>query len=131
MAGTAQWVATAKQAVQMLLRDNGLMTGQVVLGGDPVRVSDITVPFRSVLGMRDHIIPPAAAAPVLDLVGSADKRELRLQGGHVGLVVGRMAARTTVPTIIEFLRERSEPSMSARRRTASWPASTPSASPTH
>jgi polyhydroxyalkanoate synthase subunit PhaC len=54
--------ATAKHTVQMLLRDNGLMTSQVVLGGDPVRVSDITVPFLSVLGTRDHIIPPAAAA---------------------------------------------------------------------
>jgi poly[(R)-3-hydroxyalkanoate] polymerase subunit PhaC len=107
--------ATAKQTVQMLLRDNGLMTGQVVLGGDPVHVSDITVPFLSVLGTRDHIIPPAAAAPVLDLVGSADKRELRLEGGHVGLVVGRTASKTTVPTIIEFLRDRSEPSMSLNR----------------
>ena len=107
--------ATARQTVQMLLRDNGLMTGQVVLGGDPVRVSDITVPFLSVLGTRDHIIPPAAAAPALDLVGSADKRELRLEGGHVDLVVGRTASKTTVPTIIEFLRERSEPSMSLNR----------------
>ena len=32
-----------------------------------------------------------------------------LEAGHMGLVVGRTAAKTTVPTIIDFLRSRSEP----------------------
>ena len=101
--------ATARQTVQMLLRDNGLMTGRVVLGGDSVSLCDITVPFLSVFGTRDHIVPPAAAAPAVDLVGSTDKHELRLDGGHIGLVVGRTAALTTVPTIVDFLRQRCEP----------------------
>jgi polyhydroxyalkanoate synthase len=41
-------------------------------------------------------------------VGSEDKHELCLDAGHMGLVVGRTAARTTVPTIIDFLKTRSE-----------------------
>ena len=101
--------AAAKQTVQMLLRDNALMNGRLVLGGDQVSLAGITVPFLSVLGVRDHIIPEPTSAPVMDLVGSADKHELRLDGGHVGLVVGRTAAKTAIPTIIEFLRLRSEP----------------------
>ena len=105
--------ATAKQTVQMLLRDNGLMTGQVVLGGDPVRVSDITVPFLSVLGTRDHIIPPAAAAPVL---GLSARRQPTPPRGRARRPGGRPDRRQDhVPTIIEFLRERSEPSMSLNR----------------
>jgi hypothetical protein len=79
------------------------MTDRLVLGGDQVSLADITVPFLSVLGMRDHIIPEPTSAPVMDLVGSADKHELRLDGGHIGLVVGRTAAKTTIPTIIGFL----------------------------
>jgi polyhydroxyalkanoate synthase subunit PhaC len=101
--------AAARQAAQMLLRDNALMTGRLVLGGDQVSLAGITAPFLSVLGLRDHIIPEPASAPVTDLVGSADKHELRLDGGHIGLVVGRTAAKTTIPAIIEFLRQRSEP----------------------
>ena len=57
---------------------------------------------------RDHIVPDAATAPLIDLVGSADRHELCLDAGHMGLVVGRTAARTTVPTIIDFLRRRSD-----------------------
>jgi len=66
------------------------------------------VPFLTVLGNRDHIVPEASAAPLIDLIGSPDKHEARLDGGHVGLLVGRTAAKTTIPTIIDFLIQRSE-----------------------
>ena len=54
-------------------------------------------------------MPPDATAPLIDLVGSEDKHELCLDAGHMGLVVGRTAAKTTVPTIIDFIRRRSDP----------------------
>jgi len=56
----------------------------------------------------DHIVPERSTAPLIDLVGSPDKHELRLAAGHIGLVVGKTAAKTTVPKIIDFLRRRSE-----------------------
>jgi polyhydroxyalkanoate synthase subunit PhaC len=96
----------ARQIVDMV-RENPLMTERLVVGGDRVRLSDITVPFLHVLASRDHIIPEAAAAPLIGLVGSPDKHELRLDAGHVGLLVGKTAAKTTLPTIIDFLRQRS------------------------
>jgi polyhydroxyalkanoate synthase subunit PhaC len=91
-----------------LVTDNGLVNDRVFLGGDRVRLSDIKVPFMHVLGLRDHIIPPEAAGPLVDLIGSEDKQELRLDAGHVGLMVGRTAAKNTLPVIIEFLKQRSE-----------------------
>jgi polyhydroxyalkanoate synthase len=100
--------AAARQTVQMLLRDNGMLTDRLSLAGDAVHLRDITVPFLAVRATRDHIVPTAATAPLIDLVGSADKHELALDAGHMGLVVGRTAARTTVPTIIDFLRRRSD-----------------------
>jgi polyhydroxyalkanoate synthase len=96
----------ARQIVEMV-RENPLMTERLVVGGDRVRLSDITVPFLHVLASRDHIIPESAAAPLIGLVGSRDKHELRLDAGHVGLLVGKTAAKTTLPTIIDFLRQRS------------------------
>ncbi|GAB91464.1 hypothetical protein [Gordonia rhizosphera] len=53
-------------------------------------------------------MPPASSTPLMDLVGSSQKTELLLKGGHIGLVVGRTAAKTTIPTIIEFLIKQSE-----------------------
>ena len=99
----------AKQLSKMV-QDNAIVNDTLLLGGDRVTLSAITVPFLTVLATRDHIVPEASAAPLIDLVGSPDKHELRLDAGHVGLLVGRGAAKTTIPTIIEFLIERSEAS---------------------
>ena len=96
----------ARQIVDMV-RENPFITERLVVGGDRVRLSDITLPFLHVLANRDHIIPEPAAAPLIGLVGSPDKHELRLDAGHVGLLVGKTAAKTTLPTIIDFLKQRS------------------------
>ncbi len=97
----------ARQLAEMT-RDNAIVNDTLVVGGDRVHLADITVPFLTVLGNRDHIVPEASAAPLIDLIGSPDKHEVRLDGGHVGLLVGRTAAKTTIPTIIDFLIQRSE-----------------------
>ncbi|WP_206486839.1 alpha/beta fold hydrolase [Rhodococcus sp. KRD162] len=100
--------STMRQAHTMLVRDNGLMNDKIELGGDRVSLRDITVPFLAVLGTRDTIIPETATAPVMELVGSKEKELLRLDGGHVGLIVGKSAQRNTIPTIVDFLKQRSE-----------------------
>ncbi len=97
----------ANELAQMV-KDNAILNDTLIIGGDRVSLSAITVPFLTVLATRDHIVPESSAAPLIDLVGSSDKHELRLDAGHVGLLVGRTAAKTTIPTIIEFLNERSE-----------------------
>jgi len=100
--------AVAEEVVRMLVRDNGFITDQLSVGGDRVHLADVRCPFLTVLANRDHIVPEPAAAPLIELVGAADKHELRLDAGHIGLVVGKTAARTTIPTIIDFLQQRSE-----------------------
>ncbi len=100
--------AAARQTMEMLVRDNGFLCDRVVLGGDTIRLGDITLPMLTVIAERDHIVPEPVAAPLPGLVGSEDSEELRLDAGHVGLVVGRTAAKVTIPRIIEFLRQRSE-----------------------
>jgi polyhydroxyalkanoate synthase len=100
--------AAARQTAEMLVRTNGMVNDRLQVGGDPVHLGDIRVPFLTVRANRDHIVPPEATAPLIDLVGSPDKHELRLDAGHMGLVVGRTAAKTTVPRIIDFLRRRSD-----------------------
>lgn len=97
----------ARQLARMI-EDNALVNDRLVLGGDRVHLSDIGAPFLHVLASRDHIIPEASSRPLIGLVGSSDKHELRLDAGHIGLLVGRTAATTTIPTIIDFLAQRSE-----------------------
>lgn len=94
--------------LKKLIEDNALVNDRIFLGGDRVHLSDITLPFLHVIGLRDHIIPVASAAPLVGLVGSEDKQEMRLDAGHVGLMVGRTAAKNTVPVLIDTLMKRSE-----------------------
>lgn len=97
----------AKQ-MAVMIADNALINDRLVIGGDRVHLSDITVPFLHVTADRDHIIPEKCSAPLVGLVGSAEKEQFRLPAGHIGLVVGKTAAKTTIPKIIDFMRTRSE-----------------------
>ena len=91
--------AAFRETVERLVRGNGLMDGSLA------DLSRITVPVLNVLAERDHIVPEAAAAPVVQLVGSPDAHELRLAAGHVGLVAGRSAAQVTLPGIAGWIVE--------------------------
>lgn len=96
------------QVAELLARGNLLATGQVPLGDRVVDLADITVPFVSIVGERDHIVPSASSAGLAELVGSAEAEELRLPAGHVGLVVGRSAHRHNIPAIAGWLERHSE-----------------------
>ena len=99
----------ARQVERMLIGENAFMTDRLVLDGRAVHLADIACPFLTVLATRDTIVPEPAAAPLIGLVGSPEREELRLDAGHVGLFVGRTAAKTTVPTLFDFLQRRSDP----------------------
>ena len=88
---------TAVQTVEMLMRENALMADSLRLGGRPVSFGNIEVPYLNVVATRDHIVLPVTARPALDLVGSADKQELLLEAGHIGLAVGRKAHKKHHP----------------------------------
>ena len=99
----------ARQVAEIFGRDNALMTGRVRLGGRDVLLRDIRQPFAHVVAERDHLVPIAATHPLLGLVGSRQREELRLDAGHIGLVVGRKAHQVTVPRIVRWLLDHSVP----------------------
>lgn len=92
-----------------IMRDNGLMTGTTQLGGEPVDLAAISCPFLNVMAENDHIVPGPSASPVTTLVGSEEKTDLKLTAGHVGLVAGRQAKTKTIPKIIGWIVDHSEP----------------------
>lgn len=93
---------------RVLARDNLLKTGTLPIGGRDIRLADIRVPFLSILGEKDHIVTPEAAEGLCDLVGSAEKEELRIPAGHVGLIVGRSAHKRNLPAMADWLEKHSE-----------------------
>jgi polyhydroxyalkanoate synthase len=55
----------------------------------------------------DHIVPYDAAKHLIKKVGSTDKEEVMLKGGHVSLVAGPNAVRRLWPKLDSWLGGRS------------------------
>jgi len=96
-----------RQTTKLLMWDNRLLGGTLDVGDHRVDLSAITAPFLHLAAEHDHIVPPAASAPLLSMIGSADKREIVLKGGHVSLVAGPNAKKRLWPALAAWLAERS------------------------
>jgi polyhydroxyalkanoate synthase subunit PhaC len=96
-----------RQNTKELMWENKLVKGTFELDGRRVDLGAITVPFLHVVGEHDHIVPYEAAKDLVPLVGSADKREIMLKGGHVSLVAGGNAIYRLWPQLDAWLSERS------------------------
>ena len=96
-----------RQTTKQLMWDNALMDGTMTVGGRKVDLGAITVPFLHVTALHDHIVPEAASAPLIEMVGSAEKEAVVLKGGHVSLVAGGNAIKRLWPQIDRWLGEKS------------------------
>ena len=96
-----------RQTTKQLMWENRLYEGTMEVGGRRVDLKNITAPFLHVVAEHDHIVPKAASAPLIEMVGSADKEEVVLKGGHVSLVAGGNAVRRLWPRLDSWLQERS------------------------
>ena len=96
-----------RQTTKALMWDNRLLDGTLDVGGRRVDLARIAAPFLHLAAEHDHIVPREASAPLIDMVGSRDKREVVLKGGHVSLVAGPNAVKRMWPTLGRWLAERS------------------------
>jgi poly[(R)-3-hydroxyalkanoate] polymerase subunit PhaC len=96
-----------RQTTKELMWENRLYKGELTLGGRRVDLSRVTVPFLHVMAEHDHIVPYESAKELVGMVGSADKRDLVLKGGHVSLVAGPNASRRLWPQLDAWLSTRS------------------------
>jgi polyhydroxyalkanoate synthase subunit PhaC len=90
-----------------LMWDNAIFEDNMKVAGRPARLSAITAPFMHIVAEHDHIVPYEASKPLVPMIGSTDKQEVMLKGGHVSLVAGPNAARRLWPKLDLWLQERS------------------------
>jgi polyhydroxyalkanoate synthase len=100
-AAFAQWIGDYYQR-------NRLVRGEIAVAGEPVDLSRIAAPVLAIAGTNDHIVPPAMARPLVDLVSSADREYLELAAGHVGLLAGSGARDSLWPRVTDWLGDRSD-----------------------
>lgn len=96
-----------RETTEQLMWDNALFEGGMEIGGRPVDLGNIKVPFMHVVAEHDHIVPYEASRHLVPMIGSADKQEVMLKGGHVSLVAGANAVKRLWPRLDTWLQERS------------------------
>jgi polyhydroxyalkanoate synthase len=90
-----------------LMWDNKLYNDSMTVGGRKADISTIKVPILHAVAEHDHIVPYGAAKTLIEKIGSVDKEEVILKGGHVSLVAGPNAVRRLWPKLDSWLCERS------------------------
>jgi polyhydroxyalkanoate synthase subunit PhaC len=90
-----------------LMWDNRLYNGTMSVGGRAADLSMIKVPILHAVAEHDHIVPYDAAKHLIAKVGSNDKEEMMLKGGHVSLVAGANAIKRLWPKLDSWLCGRS------------------------
>ncbi|QBR04033.1 PHA/PHB synthase family protein [Paraburkholderia pallida] len=96
-----------RQMTRELLQKNALYEGTLRIGGRLVELGKVTVPLLHIVAQYDHIVPPACARPLVERVGSSDKEEVVLPGGHVSIAAGANAIKRMWPKLDSWLEGRS------------------------
>lgn len=95
---------TFGQIYHRMLRRNDLAEGRIVLGGRTIELANVTAPVLSIAGEGDGIAPAKAVHRVAQLLpNAAGVKIASAPGGHLGVLTGRAARRTTWPLIDDFL----------------------------
>ncbi len=96
-----------RETIKELIWENRLHKNELVIGGKHADLSAITAPMLHAMAEHDHIVPYEAAKPLIAHVGSRDKEEIVLKGGHVSLVAGPNAVKRLWPRLDAWLSVRS------------------------
>ncbi len=96
--------AAFREVVELLVRQNILMTGSMPLGTRQVDLVNVQGNVLNAMAERDNVVPPPAVEPVMQLVGHPARREeLRLPGGHVTFGTGKSAFKHTMPKLTGWI----------------------------
>lgn len=95
-----------RQFIKDCYQGNKLVKGELRVGDRVVDLKNITMPLLNIYAAADHLVPPAAARPLNDLVGTADKTLYEFKGGHIGVFVGSKSQKELAPAIANWLHER-------------------------
>lgn len=99
---------TYRQLIVEFYKQNRLMEGKLVLRGEHVDLGKLKANLLNVIAEADHITPPCQSEGIMNRIGSQDKELFRVRGGHIGIMAGSGAEKTTWPHIQSWLAARTD-----------------------
>ncbi len=98
-----------REFVKYLYQQNLLVKNQMPVGRHIVNLRQITCPILNLMATKDDLVPCEQSEPFNDLVGSQDRKTMKLPAGHIGLAMGTKAQKELWPDVTKWLAERSCP----------------------
>ena len=95
-----------REFIQKFYQQNGLMSGELEIGGRRVDLAKIRQPVLNIFAEQDHLVPPDASRAMAARLGTEEYTQLAFKGGHIGIYVSGRAQREVPPAIHQWLRER-------------------------
>jgi polyhydroxyalkanoate synthase len=97
-----------RQLINEFYKENRLMEGTLMLRGERVDLKNLQANVLNVIAEADHITPPCQSEGLMDRISSQDKEVFRVHGGHIGIMAGSGAEKTTWPHIDQWLAARAD-----------------------
>lgn len=95
-----------RQFMKEFYQQNGLIKGQVQIGGRPVDLKQVSMPVLNIYATDDHLVPPEASKPLERYVGTKDYTAVEFPGGHIGIYVSGKSQKLIPPAIAGWLADR-------------------------
>jgi polyhydroxyalkanoate synthase subunit PhaC len=107
-----------RQFIRATYQDNLLMNNAMYLDEQLIDLQQVRSALLNIVATHDDIVPPSASMVLMDLVGSDDKEELVVKGGHHGLSIGPSALQIVWPKSAQWLKNRSSASTPQQPKSA-------------
>jgi len=95
-----------REFMQQFYQANGLIKGEVTIGGKKVDLANVTMPILNIYARDDHLVPPASSKALEHHVGTKDYQSIEFPGGHIGIYVSGNAQKLIPPTVGKWLADR-------------------------
>ena len=92
-----------RELIQDVFKQNLLAQSKLSVGGRTVELKNITCPVLNVVAEWDDVVHPKSSLPLIDLIGSRDKKNLVFPTGHVGAAVSSAAQKKLWPQVASWL----------------------------
>jgi polyhydroxyalkanoate synthase len=101
---------TFGQLYHRMVKNNQLRTGKVNISGHEIDLAAIRVPVLVFAGNTDGIAPIPSVKAIVPLLSNAEEVRFEIvPGGHLGMLTGRAARRTTWVVMDEWIARYSTP----------------------
>ena len=83
--------------IKGLYQANGLITGEMVVGGHKVDLHQLTMPVLNIIGLKDTIVNPPGSHGLMPFLKQGT--QIEFDTGHIGLTTSKRAQRDLWPQV--------------------------------